>query len=86
MLDYCEVSSIGILHQNAESITELFEESAFIGDDVGRIDGSQKSNFIESIIFFSGVELHHFDLFHGVNLIIFSVLAYLDDSTEAAGT
>ena len=81
---YCKVTSVCVFHQDAERTAELLEEGAFIGDDIGRVNGGKKSDLVEGIIFFPSIELHQFDLLHGVDLVIFFVFSDLDDPAEAS--
>ena len=50
-------------HNDAEDIDALVEESLLVGYDGWGLDGSQNSDFVESIFLFFGVELVHFDFF-----------------------
>ena len=81
---YSEISPICKLHEDTKSASKLLEESFLVWDDVGWIDGCKKPDLIEGIIFLSGIKLHHFDLFEGVDLIISFILSDFDDSAEAA--
>ena len=81
---YSEISPICKLHEDTKSASKLLEESFLVGDDVGRVNGCKKSNLIKGIIFLSGIKLHHFDLFKGVDLVVSFILSDFDDSTETA--
>ena len=81
---YCEVTSICVFHEDAESVSELLEEGSFVGDDVGWVNAGEESDLIEGIIFLSGIEGHHFDLFHGVDLVLSFVFSYLNYPTKTA--
>lgn len=79
-----QIAPVSELHEYAEGATELFEEGRLVADDVGGVDRGEESDFVECIILFSCVELHHFDLFHGVYLVLALMAANFDHLSEAS--
>ena len=60
------------------------EKRGFVGNDVGDLDGGKESDFIEGVVFLSGVEFGEFDNFHGEHVGVLLPFDF-DDASEAAG-
>jgi len=56
----------------------LIKEGLFVGYDCWGLNGSQNSDFVESIFLFLGVELVHFDFLESVDQVVTSPLHLVD--------
>ena len=57
-----DVSGVGKLHNDAESLGFFIKESFFIIDDIGMRDWSKDSDFVEGVFLFFLFHLIDFDL------------------------
>lgn len=46
-----QISSIRVLHNNAQRLIFIVEKGSFIADYIGNPDGSEESNLIQGVLF-----------------------------------
>lgn len=65
-----DVSPVGMLHNNAETVGRVFKKCLFVSNNVRMVDAGEDANLVECIFFFFATEFLHFYFFHGVNCVV----------------
>jgi hypothetical protein len=61
-----EVTTVSAFHDNAQTVGSIFKETFLEANDIGVVNRSQNSDFIDCIFLFFSGKLSHFDFLHGV--------------------
>lgn len=65
-----QISSISILHDEAQWLVFIIKKRAFIADNIGNIDGGKKSYLIKSTILLFIIESSHVDRLDSIKLLV----------------
>lgn len=68
------VAAVGVLHDQAQAVSGVFEESFLVADDVRVLDTREDAHLIQRVLALFAAQFVHFHLFHGVDDVVrFSV-------------
>ena len=72
------ITAISKLHHDAETVSCILKKGFFVANDIRVADWGENSDLVESILFLFAAEFDHFDLLHGIGLVVRCALDSVD--------